>query len=183
MAMECQRCLLCHSQSPDIWKAQVAAQRNAPLEDMASMGSAGTHRGSTPFSIGPLSISGERGFWEVPGASHRASTSFSISQLKQEASRSFTHGLHPLFPHLGGDGAFQELHPWSASPFSSSRRGWSLPGAWLSRAPPYPPQQGGEQVWEPQGELDTDPPAQHHPRGWRGSKPPWLTPSRMQGEF
>lgn len=49
----------------------------------------------------------------------------SLSQMGMEPSRSFTQGQHPLFPQPGGNGAFQEL-----------------PGVWLTRALPNPPDKG-----------------------------------------
>lgn len=68
-AVECQRCLLCDSQDPGIQKAQLAAQRDVPLEDMGSVGSAGTDRVSTPFSLSQVGIEPSRSFQELHGGS------------------------------------------------------------------------------------------------------------------
>lgn len=62
--------------------------------------------------------------WAQLGQTASAPNS-SISQVGKEASRSFTQGQHPPFPQPGEERGFQEL-----------------PGAWLSRAPPYPPARG-----------------------------------------
>lgn len=97
-AVECQRCLLCDSQDPGMQKAQLAAQRDVPLEDMGSVGSAGTDRVSTPFSLSQVGMEPSRSFQELHGGSAPSFLSARWGKRLPGASRSLADQSIPVPP-------------------------------------------------------------------------------------
>lgn len=104
--MDCQRCLLCDSQDPGIQKAQLAAQRDVPLEDMGSVGSAGTDRVSTPFSLSQVGMEPSRSFQELHRGSAPPFLSARWGKRLPGASRSLADQSIPVRPSGGAGHGF-----------------------------------------------------------------------------
>lgn len=114
-------CLLCDSQDPGVWKTQLAAQKDVLLEDMGSMGSAGTDRVSTPFSTGHVGMEASRRFQGLHPGSASPFPSARYGRRIVPDARSFTQGQHLFFHQSGEAGGFQEISgasPRVSIPFS-----------------------------------------------------------------